>query len=97
MVEVFCGILAGAHYSNNIRTWKVTDRVANLVRDFCVCRKNTSVVSCLYKFLCQYVVTKKSGECMLTQHFKKKTQQRCLLCLISNTVGKVRLDTTFAC
>lgn len=31
MVEVFCGILAGAHYSNNIRTWKVTDRVANLV------------------------------------------------------------------
>lgn len=36
MVEVFCGILAGAHYSSNIRTWKVTDRVANLVQDFCV-------------------------------------------------------------
>lgn len=32
MVEVFCGILAGAQYSNKIRTWKVTDRVANLVR-----------------------------------------------------------------
>lgn len=32
MVEVFCGILAGAQYSNNIRTWKVTDRIANLVR-----------------------------------------------------------------
>lgn len=31
MVEVFCGILAGAEYSNRIRTWKVTDRVANLV------------------------------------------------------------------
>lgn len=32
MVEVFCGILAGAQYSNHVRTWKVTDRVANLVR-----------------------------------------------------------------
>ena len=31
MVEVFCGILAGAQYSKHIRTWKVTDRVANLV------------------------------------------------------------------
>lgn len=35
MVEVFCGILAGAHYSKYIRTWKVTDRVANLVWFFC--------------------------------------------------------------
>lgn len=34
MVEVFCGILAGAQYSNKVRTWKVTDRVANLVRLF---------------------------------------------------------------
>lgn len=32
MVEIFCGILAGAQYSRNIRTWKVTDKVANLVR-----------------------------------------------------------------
>lgn len=32
MVEVFCGILAGAQYSSNIRTWKVTNRIANLVR-----------------------------------------------------------------
>lgn len=32
MVEVFCGILAGAQYSKKIRTWKVTDRIANLVR-----------------------------------------------------------------
>lgn len=31
LVEVFCGILAGAQYSKHIRTWKVTDRVANLV------------------------------------------------------------------
>ncbi|MGH0127207.1 UNVERIFIED_CONTAM: hypothetical protein FKN15_074542 [Acipenser sinensis] len=31
MVEVFCGILAGSQYSKHIRTWKVTDRVANLV------------------------------------------------------------------
>lgn len=31
MVEVFCGILAGAQYSKHVRTWKVTDRVANLV------------------------------------------------------------------
>lgn len=66
MVEVFCGILAGAHYSKNIRTWKVTDRVANLVRDSCVCSKNASVVSCIYKFLCQYAATKKKGESMLT-------------------------------
>ncbi|KAG7273436.1 hypothetical protein CRUP_023661 [Coryphaenoides rupestris] len=30
MVEVFCGILSGAQYSKHVRTWKVTDRVANL-------------------------------------------------------------------
>ncbi|KAJ0069609.1 hypothetical protein NL108_011109, partial [Boleophthalmus pectinirostris] len=34
MVEVFCGILAGAEYSNRIRTWKVTDKVANLGQCF---------------------------------------------------------------
>ncbi|KAF3855125.1 hypothetical protein F7725_023180 [Dissostichus mawsoni] len=34
MVEVFCGILAGAEYSNHVRTWKVTDRVANLGQCF---------------------------------------------------------------
>lgn len=31
MVEVFCGILAGAKYSKHVRTWKVTDKVADLV------------------------------------------------------------------
>ncbi len=36
MVEVFCGILADAEYSNRIRTWKVTDRVANLVHFVCL-------------------------------------------------------------
>ncbi|XP_055078570.1 uncharacterized oxidoreductase YjmC-like isoform X2 [Periophthalmus magnuspinnatus] len=34
MVEVFCGILAGAEYSNRVRTWKVTDKVANLGQCF---------------------------------------------------------------
>ncbi|RXM96824.1 Interferon-induced transmembrane protein 5 [Acipenser ruthenus] len=34
MVEVFCGILAGSQYSKHIRTWKVTDRVANLGQCF---------------------------------------------------------------
>ncbi|XP_072290681.1 uncharacterized oxidoreductase YjmC-like [Eucyclogobius newberryi] len=34
MVEVFCGILAGAEYSNHIRTWKVTNKVANLGQCF---------------------------------------------------------------
>ncbi|KAJ7998249.1 hypothetical protein DPEC_G00220660 [Dallia pectoralis] len=34
MVEVFCGMLAGSHYSQNIRTWKDTDRVANLGQCF---------------------------------------------------------------
>ncbi|XP_069018761.1 uncharacterized oxidoreductase YjmC-like isoform X1 [Embiotoca jacksoni] len=34
MVEVFCGILAGARYSKHIRTWKVTDRVADLGQCF---------------------------------------------------------------
>lgn len=34
MVEVFCGILAGAEFSKNIRTWKVTDKVANLGQCF---------------------------------------------------------------
>lgn len=34
MVEVFCGILSGSHYSKNIRTWRETDRVANLGQCF---------------------------------------------------------------
>lgn len=34
MVEMFCGILAGAEYSKHIRTWKETDRVANLGQCF---------------------------------------------------------------
>ncbi|KAJ8417015.1 hypothetical protein AAFF_G00282420 [Aldrovandia affinis] len=34
MVEVFCGILAGSQYSRHIRTWKVTDRVADLGQCF---------------------------------------------------------------
>ncbi|XP_035012792.1 uncharacterized oxidoreductase YjmC [Hippoglossus stenolepis] len=34
MVEVFCGILAGAKYSKHVRTWKVTDRVADLGQCF---------------------------------------------------------------
>ncbi|KAG8012839.1 hypothetical protein GBF38_020753, partial [Nibea albiflora] len=34
MVEVFCGILAGAQYSSHVRTWKETDRVANLGQCF---------------------------------------------------------------
>lgn len=31
MVEVFCGMLAGSEYSSHIRSWRVTDRAANLV------------------------------------------------------------------
>ncbi|XP_023698049.1 uncharacterized oxidoreductase YjmC-like isoform X1 [Paramormyrops kingsleyae] len=34
MVEVFCGILAGSQYSKHIRTWRVTDRVADLGQCF---------------------------------------------------------------
>ncbi|MEQ2297205.1 hypothetical protein AMECASPLE_032377 [Ameca splendens] len=34
MVEIFCGILAGAQYSKYVCTWKVTDRVANLGQCF---------------------------------------------------------------
>ncbi|XP_028649358.1 uncharacterized oxidoreductase YjmC-like [Erpetoichthys calabaricus] len=34
MVEVFCGMLAGSQYSKHIRTWKVTDKVANLGQCF---------------------------------------------------------------
>uniref|UniRef100_A0A667YX37 Uncharacterized oxidoreductase YjmC-like n=1 Tax=Myripristis murdjan TaxID=586833 RepID=A0A667YX37_9TELE len=34
MVEVFCGILAGAEYSRNVRKWKETNRVANLGQCF---------------------------------------------------------------
>ncbi|BFY99219.1 hypothetical protein BsWGS_02259 [Bradybaena similaris] len=30
MVEVFCGILAGANFGSNVRRWKTTDREANL-------------------------------------------------------------------
>lgn len=31
MVEIFCGILANATYGPNIRQWKNTEKVANLV------------------------------------------------------------------
>jgi len=31
LVEIFCGILAGADYGPNIRYWKDNDRAANLV------------------------------------------------------------------
>ncbi|KAK3558217.1 hypothetical protein QTP86_013987 [Hemibagrus guttatus] len=34
MVEVFCGILAGSNYSKHIRTWRMTDRRANLGQCF---------------------------------------------------------------
>ncbi|XP_041965033.1 uncharacterized oxidoreductase YjmC-like [Alosa sapidissima] len=34
MVEVFCGMLAGSEYSRYIRTWRVTDRAANLGQCF---------------------------------------------------------------
>ncbi|XP_046890192.1 uncharacterized oxidoreductase YjmC-like isoform X2 [Hypomesus transpacificus] len=34
MVEVFCGMLAGSQYSRYIRTWKGTDRVADLGQCF---------------------------------------------------------------
>lgn len=47
MVEVFCGILAGAQYSKNVRTWKVTDRVANLV-----CLIFSLLLACVVVFIC---------------------------------------------
>ena len=31
LVEIFCGILAGAQYGGNIRKWKTTGTIANLV------------------------------------------------------------------
>ena len=31
LVEIFCGILADAAYGPNIRKWKTTDAIANLV------------------------------------------------------------------
>ncbi|XP_055505078.1 uncharacterized oxidoreductase YjmC-like [Leucoraja erinacea] len=34
MVEIFCGILAGGHYSKNVRRWKETDSVADLGQSF---------------------------------------------------------------
>ncbi|XP_069760633.1 uncharacterized oxidoreductase YjmC-like [Narcine bancroftii] len=34
MVEIFCGILAGAHYNNNIQRWKETKTMANLGQCF---------------------------------------------------------------
>ncbi|XP_030622855.1 uncharacterized protein LOC115806306 [Chanos chanos] len=34
MVEVFCGMLAGSQYSRHIRTWRVTDRMADLGQCF---------------------------------------------------------------
>uniref|UniRef100_UPI00398F0041 uncharacterized oxidoreductase YjmC-like isoform X2 n=1 Tax=Pristiophorus japonicus TaxID=55135 RepID=UPI00398F0041 len=34
MVEIFCGILGGSHYSKDIRSWKETNKVANLGQCF---------------------------------------------------------------
>jgi LDH2 family malate/lactate/ureidoglycolate dehydrogenase len=34
LVEIFCGILAGAEYGPNIRKWKETNRIANLGQCF---------------------------------------------------------------
>ncbi|KAI4901725.1 hypothetical protein NFI96_010951 [Prochilodus magdalenae] len=34
MVEVFCGMLSGSKYSKNIRTWRMTDRRADLGQCF---------------------------------------------------------------
>lgn len=34
LVEVFCGILAGAEFGPRIRFWKETNRIANLVSSF---------------------------------------------------------------
>lgn len=64
MVEVFCGILAGAQYSNHVRTWKVTDKVANLVRSHvclfilaCVlCSKQDVLILVLPKGSCCHIV-----------------------------------------
>ncbi|GFR84180.1 malate dehydrogenase [Elysia marginata] len=36
MVEIFCGIMAGADFGRNIRSWKTTDREANLGQCFIV-------------------------------------------------------------
>ncbi|KAK3803859.1 hypothetical protein RRG08_029451 [Elysia crispata] len=36
MVEIFCGIMSGAEFGRNIRTWKTTDREANLGQCFIV-------------------------------------------------------------
>lgn len=35
MVEVLCGILSGANFGPNIRTWKDFEKVANLVSVQC--------------------------------------------------------------
>ncbi|XP_017571221.1 uncharacterized oxidoreductase YjmC-like [Pygocentrus nattereri] len=34
MVEVFCGMLSGSQYSKNVRTWRMTDRSADLGQCF---------------------------------------------------------------
>ncbi|KAF6773587.1 hypothetical protein AHF37_07511 [Paragonimus kellicotti] len=34
MVELFCGILSGAHYGSNIRQWMKTERPADLGQGF---------------------------------------------------------------
>jgi len=44
MVEVFCGILAGAEFGPRIRLWKDTERIANLVSLFQVDRIHTSLL-----------------------------------------------------
>ena len=48
MVEVFCGILAGANFGPNIRSWKSNTSAANLVGEFWVFLPVTTLNICLY-------------------------------------------------
>lgn len=65
MVEVFCGILAGAQYSKHVRTWKVTDRVANLVRLICL----FFLLACVVVFTCSCYPKSKSMALILRASF----------------------------
>ena len=31
MVEILCGVMSDAKFGNNIRSWKINDRIADLV------------------------------------------------------------------
>lgn len=80
MVELFCGILAGAQYSKHIRTWKVTDRIANLVRLFDIfvlfIIDNGININNILQYICKF----KTVSILIIKLFSKTDENNLFIC-----------------